>query len=188
MQESWNRILAWVEANAPGLLDHLNEGADRAELAEAEARLSMRLPTALRTFYTLQNGTSGFAVFPALEDDQSAFGPLTLDEIEFLEIEEDSAAPAEADFEVDPGIRPEFWNDLWIPFAAPGDRGDYLILDLAPARGGRAGQVIEWRHDTDERRLVAPSLEAFLRQLADGLEAGRYIYSEEQGVMRAAER
>ena len=53
MQESWSRILAWVEANAPALLDHLNEGADRGELGEAEARLSVRLPTALRTFYTL---------------------------------------------------------------------------------------------------------------------------------------
>ena len=139
MQESWSRILAWVEANAPALLDHLNEGADRGELGEAEARLSVRLPTALRTFYTLQNGTSGFAVFPALEDDQSAFGPLALDEIEFLEVDEDASATTEDDFDADVGIRAEFWNDLWIPFAAPGDRGDYLILDLAPARGGRAG-------------------------------------------------
>ena len=187
MHESWSRILAWVEANAPELLDHLNDGADRAELAEAETRLSMRLPTALRTFYALQNGTSGFAVFPALEDDQSAFGPLTLDEIEFLELDEDSDATSEDDFDADPGIRAEFWNDLWIPFAAPGDRGDYLILDLAPARGGRAGQVIEWRHDTNERRFVAASLEALLGQLANGLEAGRYVYDDERGVTQAGE-
>jgi len=176
VQKDWARILAWVERNAPDLLHHLNEGADRAELAETETRLMMRLPTALRTFYTLQNGTVGFAIFPALDDDQSAFGPLSLDEIEFVELVEDSDEMSEEDFDVDSGIRREFWNDLWIPFAAASDRGDYLMLDLAPARGGRAGQVIEWRHDTNERRLFALSLDALLEQTADNMEAGRYVY------------
>jgi cell wall assembly regulator SMI1 len=186
VEQHWNRILAWVEQHAPDLLDHLEPGAERAELAEAETRLSMRLPTALRTFYTLQNGTVGFAIFPALEPDQSAFGPLAVDEIEFLEIDEDddSGEMTEDDFDADPGIRREFWNEMWIPFAAAGDRGDFLILDMAPDRGGRPGQVIEWRHDTNERRLVAPSLEHLLKQVAEGMEAGRYVYDEEAGVRR----
>jgi cell wall assembly regulator SMI1 len=59
------------------------------------------------------------------------------------------------------------------------------MLDMAPARGGRVGQVIEWRHDTNERRLVAPSLEALLKQTAEGLEAGRFVYDGEAGVRRA---
>ena len=94
-------------------------------------------------FYALHNGTTGFRIFPALDADQSAFGPLSIDEVEFFEVEDEddsrSADPAE-DFEVDSGVRPEFWNPNWIPFAAPQDRGDYLMLDFAPARGGlRAG-------------------------------------------------
>ena len=183
MDAHWSRIVAWVERHAPELLDHLEPGADRAELAEAEQRLSMRLPTALRTFYALQNGTIGFAVFPALEPDQSAFGPLSLDEIEFIELDEDSDE-TEDDFDADPGVRPEFWNPMWIPFAAAGDRGDYLMLDMAPLRGGHAGQVIEWRHDTNERRIVAPSLDVLLKQVAEGMEAGRFSYDEEEGLRR----
>ena len=184
MQQHWSRILTWVEANAPDLLDHLEPGAERADLAAAEARLMMRLPTALRTFYGFHNGTIDFAVLPALEPDQSAFGPLSLDEIEFIELEEDSDE-TEDDFDADPGVRPEFWNPMWIPFAAAGDRGDYLMLDMAPARGGRAGQVIEWRHDTNERRLVAPSLEALLKQVADGMKVGKYAYDADAGLRRA---
>ena len=184
MQEQWHRILAWLEANAPDLLDALEPPAERAELAEAEARLSMRFPTALRAFYALQNGTIAFGVFPALDDDQSAFGPLPLEEVEFIELDEDSEEMTQAAFEVDAGVRPEFWNANWIPFAAAADRGDFLMLDLAPARGGRIGQVIEWRHDTNERRLVAASLEALLKQVADGLVNGTYVRSRELGVRR----
>jgi cell wall assembly regulator SMI1 len=185
MQSDWQRILTWVEANAPDLLDFLEAPAARAELTETETRLSMRLPTALRNFYGLQNGTTAFGVFPALEEEQSAFGPLPLDEIEFLELDEDDGGNADEGFDVDAGVRAEFWNRDWIPFAAAADRGDYLMLDMAPAPGGRIGQVIEWRHDTNERRLVAPSLEALLKQTAEGLEAGRLVYDGEAGVRRA---
>jgi cell wall assembly regulator SMI1 len=184
MKDDWQRIVRWVEANAPDLLDFLEPPADRAHMAETETRLSMRLPTALHTFYGLQNGTAAFGVFPALEEEQSAFGPLSLDEIEFLELDDDGR-DAEEGFDVDAGVRPEFWNPDWIPFAAAADRGDYLMLDMAPAPGGRIGQVIEWRHDTNERRLVAPSLETLLRQTAEGLEAGRFVYDGEAGVRRA---
>ena len=184
MQAHWQRILICVEANAADLLDFLEPPADCAELAEAETRLSMRLPTALRNFYALHNGTTAFGVFPALEEEQSAFGPLPLDEVEFLEVEDESDADPEEEFDVDPGVRAEFWNPNWIPFAAAADRGDYLMLDMSPARGGRIGQVIEWRHDTSERRIVAPSLEALLRQTADGLEAGSILYDGEAGLRR----
>ena len=183
MHAAWQRIVAWVEAQAPDLLDFLEPPADRAELAEAERRLSMRLPVVLRTFYGLQNGTTGFAVFPALDADQSAFGPLPLDEMEFLEADEDDDT-TEADFDVDPGVRPEFWHPNWVPFAAATDRGDYLMLHLASARGGRIGQVIEWRGETNERRLVAPSLDAMLERIADGMEAGLYVRSRELGFRR----
>jgi cell wall assembly regulator SMI1 len=185
MQSDWTRITTWIEHNAPDLLEHLEPAADRSELAETETRLSMRLPTLLRTFYTLQNGTTAFAIFPAIEPHQPAFGALPLDEIEFIEPDEDSDE-SEADFAADPGVRPEFWNPHWIPFAA-NDAGDYLMLDFAPARDGRPGQVLEWRHDTNERRVTAVSLEALLKQVADGLEAGKYAYDEELGVVRGAE-
>jgi cell wall assembly regulator SMI1 len=196
MEADWQRILAWVETHAPDLLDLQAPPADRTDLADAERRLSMRLPTALRTFYTLQNGPPEFAVFPALDPELSAFGPLSLDEIEFVEIEDEDDAPKPAkrrgrgepppeDFDADPGVRGEFWNPNWIPFAAATDRGDYLMLDFAPARGGRPGQVIEWRHDTNERRLAAASLPALLKQTADAMEAGRTAWDENRGARRA---
>ena len=186
MESHWRRILAWVEANAPDLLDFLEPPAERADLAETERRLSMRLPTALHAFYALQNGTPAFAVFPALEPDQAAFGPLPLDEIEFLEVDDEDSDETDEDFEVDPAIRPEFWNPLWIPFAAANDRGDHLMLDLSPTRAGRPGQVIEWRHDTNERRLVASSLEAMLKGIAEAMESGQVLYDIAGGLRRSS--
>ena len=186
MESHWGRILAWVEANATDLLDFLEPPADRADLVDAERRLSMRLPTALHAFYALQNGTPAFAVFPALEPDQAAFGPLPVEEIEFLEVDDEDSDETEDDFEVDPAIRPEFWNPLWIPFAAANDRGDHLMLDLSPTRAGLPGQVIEWRHDTNERRLVAPSLEAMLKGIAERMELGRLVYDAADGLRSAS--
>lgn len=193
MREPWQRILSWVESHARELRVFLEPGADAGELGEAERRLSMRLPTVLREFYGLQNGTSLFAVFPALESQQTAFGPLPLDEIEFVEEDEDAPArrarrrrkrAAEDAFEADPGVRPEFWNRNWIPFAAASDRGDYLMVDFAPTRAGRPGQVVEWRHETNERRLVATSLTHLMDRTAADMEAGRIVYDRERGVRR----
>src|SRR5688572_7111294 len=98
VEQEWQRIVAWVEANAPDLMDELEPGVDRAELAEAERRLSMRLPAVVRAFFQLQNGTTGFRVFPALDGDQSAFAPLAIDEVEFYEVDDEEEDEADEGF------------------------------------------------------------------------------------------
>jgi cell wall assembly regulator SMI1 len=87
--------------------------------------------------------------------------------------------------EPDPGIRSDWWNVGWIPLASDG-AGDSLCVDLAPAPGGRKGQLITMIHDDSPRPLVAGSFHEWLSALADGMESGAYVFSEyDEGVVRA---
>jgi ankyrin repeat protein len=70
----------------------------------------------------------------------------------------------------DAGVRADWWNEKWIPFAGDGG-GDFLCLDQAPDKGGIAGQVVLFRHDDPRRRRVAPSLTALLADVAEQWEA-----------------
>ena len=68
----------------------------------------------------------------------------------------------------DPRIAPGWFQPGWLPFASFGGSTLLLILDLAPARKGRSGQVIAFTHDPDQIEYVASSFE---RCLAESLAA-----------------
>lgn len=79
------------------------------------------------------------------------------------------------------GIREDWWNVNWIPFAANGG-GDYFCIDLAPAVGGTKGQVISHNHETGEHKKIARSLRVWLHQLAYDLRDGKHTYDEDEGL------
>jgi cell wall assembly regulator SMI1 len=57
-------------------------------------------------------------------------------------------------------VRKHYTNLRWLPFARDGDGNSYAV-DMDPAEGGRAGQVIVIGPDEDLRRVLAPSLKEF---------------------------
>nr|BFD93877.1 hypothetical protein KitaXyl93_52370 [Kitasatospora sp. Xyl93] len=70
-------------------------------------------------------------------------------------------------------------HPAWLPFATGGD-GNYLAVDLAPARDGRPGQVIRIGRDHDEGpQYVAESVTALFRRYSDQLAAGAYEVDED---------
>jgi cell wall assembly regulator SMI1 len=70
-------------------------------------------------------------------------------------------------------IRPDWWHPRWVPLTT--DHFGYMkCLDLAPANGGRVGQVIYWCHDDPSRGVVALGLTDWLAGFADALEQGEY--------------
>lgn len=58
-------------------------------------------------------------------------------------------------------VHREYWRPGWLPFSLDGGGNSYAV-DLAPAPGGTYGQVIVIGPDEDLRRVLAPSLAAFL--------------------------
>jgi cell wall assembly regulator SMI1 len=71
-------------------------------------------------------------------------------------------------------VRNLWWDPGWFPIASNG-RGDHLMIDFCPAKNGTYGQLIEWLHDDEERKLLAPSFTAWLTSVADSLESGSYV-------------
>jgi cell wall assembly regulator SMI1 len=81
----------------------------------------------------------------------------------------------------EPEVEPVWWHEKWIPVAAD-SHGDMILLDMAPRREGKAGQVI--RHSSIEGPAVSGH-QCFLEWLKDydaDLRSGQYEVDED-GVL-----
>ena len=54
------------------------------------------------------------------------------------------------------------------------------MLDFDPGEGGTFGQIIDHSHEIGPRSLLAASWSEWLHQLADDLEAEKYVYVDEE--------
>jgi cell wall assembly regulator SMI1 len=176
--ESWKLIKKWLKENAPGW-KALQRGAAATKIADAEEQLGLRFPEELRESYALHNG--GGQIFPNLLDISFYLMPLA-------EVVQDWKSQKQllegGDFDHGRarsarGIRKEWWNTGWVPFASNGG-GDLFCIDLAPAPGGAVGQVISHNHETGEHGLLAPSLRSWLHELAYNLRDGKYTFDEDE--------
>jgi cell wall assembly regulator SMI1 len=59
---------------------------------------------------------------------------------------------------------------------------------MGPSTEGSVGQIIRVWHDDPRRSVVANGYEAWLGSFADGLDAGRYVYSDDYGGLILRER
>ncbi|HEV3006165.1 MAG TPA: hypothetical protein VGX78_16975 [Pirellulales bacterium] len=58
-----------------------------------------------------------------------------------------------------------------------------MFLDLDPAPAGRRGQIIDWHHVIGPTRVIAARLGDWLNAIAEGLEAGHYVYVESENIV-----
>jgi cell wall assembly regulator SMI1 len=175
METVWARIESWLKENAQPVFEKLNPGATEAEISAAEKYLRQSLPSDVKALYRFRNGQAanspslfyGFRWF----DIAAAANAWTMFD------GEPSCEPSRHHVP-DPGVK-KAWTDAgWVPFMWDGT-GDYHCIDLAPAEGGTVGQIISFLHDSDDRPLLASSLEAFLEEFAAQLEQGKLVYVEE---------
>lgn len=188
VESSWARIVGWLTDHVPQAISAFQKPTSSDELDAAAEALGIELPDDFRRLYQLNNGVDpdgeAIGLFPSEDEwDEMAFVPCALEqivgdwEIQKDLLEDGSFADSEPE-SCDDGVKNEWWNLGWVPFAWDGG-GDYYCIDLAPTAGGTAGQVITHNHETGEHRILATSLSAYLSQLADGLEAGLYEYSDD---------
>ena len=136
-------------------LDDLNAPATDAEITTLEQQLGATLPADYVQVLRQHNGQRGLAggLFDGQEflSAQNAFAQWQIwkglyDAGRFEALHSSPAA----------GVRTDWWNPRWIPFTHDGG-GNHLCLDLDPAEGGTAGQVITVWHDSGERALAGSS-------------------------------
>lgn len=174
----WERIEAWLAANAPDVAAGPNPPATPAQLDETERELGVRFPESVRASYLRHNGQSAdspwflygweWLSLERIRDEWKVWKDL-LDGGDFEGIRSDADGST---------VRDDWWNPAWIPLTYSGS-GDHHCLDLAPGPQGTAGQIIEMWHDEGSRPVLAPSFEAWLASFAEGLETGEWVTSDD---------
>ena len=182
--ESWRAIEQWLHDNAPGW-KALAKGATAKQLSGAEASLGLKLPLDVRESYESHNGSDERGFFPPADGESDGYALLPLAKV----VQEWKAWNALLDSgeftgqrgKSAKGIRRDWWNRKWIPLASNGG-GDFYCLDLAPAAGGKMGQIITMNHETGQHRLLASSLAEWLRRFSSDLAGGSFRYRKGQGL------
>jgi cell wall assembly regulator SMI1 len=179
MEVSWRRIVAWYEANTPPGTLCLPAGASQAAVGAAEAKLGLRLPDDLRSFYLRHDGLGGswllyFGEFLSLAG-------LVMQWEWYAEMERtaDPADPLYQTKAISGPIKPVWWSSLRLPITD--NSGNHTMIDLDPPSGGAVGQVIEYDHEVGPTRVLAPSFATWLARIATALETGKLVWNDKHG-------
>ncbi|MGW1978199.1 SMI1/KNR4 family protein [Streptomyces sp. NPDC001889] len=176
------RFHAYLERRAAilGRPEPLPPPVSAAALNEAERRIGRSLPADLRALYLISDGDG-------IDDDHRCL----LGDSAWLPLEDLVAAHADhrepvwfgwdlawdaVVLDADPPrtVRRCGGHPAWLPFASSED-GNYLAVDLAPARDGRPGQIIRIGRDHDGGpSRVADSVTSLLGHQLRLLEQGAY--------------
>lgn len=192
VSDTWNRIEAWLAANASMIRKSFRPAAKASALKKLQTKIGLTLPTdfieSLARFEG-QKEDAEHGLFPIADKFLGAMPACQLFSIVEIDREWsmlkgllDDGEFAGSQSRPQSGVRDDWWNPGWVPIAGNGG-GDSFCLDMAPDEGGSVGQVIYFFHDMKNRPLIAPSFSAWLEELAGGLESGRYVFDEDNGII-----
>jgi cell wall assembly regulator SMI1 len=171
---TWDRIEAWLRANAPTTDEHLGVPARQAEIPPV-ATLVGELPDDLVAWWRRSCGTTRPSDALLL----TGHAPYSIDEavacrammLTIAGCEDDATL---ADLSAEPAGSPSWnWLPMWLPIA--GDTGgDHLFVDLRP--GPERGCVTRW-YATEAATMEPtwPDVATMLAEIADALEHDRDI-------------
>ena len=137
----------------------LKKGATLEQISRLEARLGQSLDPLLRQLLERHDGqlAAGEPLFGSMW--LSGCGEIAADWDVLTTLLRDGDFSERSVFP-GMGVAAVWWSEAWIPFATNWG-GDHICLDMDPA-GGSVGQVISFRHDMPERRLLADDLGSWL--------------------------
>lgn len=182
MEQIWQRIEAWLAANAVPIANGLNPPASVKELTDTEQFLGVHFPQDVRESYLHHNGQAcdspwmmdgwEWLSLERIRDEWKVWKDL-LDGGDFEGIQSDTDGSA---------VSTDWWNPAWIPLTYSFS-GDHHCLDLAPGPQGTVGQIIEMWHDEGSRPIIAGSFKTWLSDFADALENDELVLSDEYGSL-----
>ena len=183
MDEIWTRLETFLQQNSPQIYAGLAPGATQAEIAETEARCGFPFPADERQSYLRHNGQllaeQGFSMSVGGQFIPGFFGLWSLAQVsdlwEFYYCP-GIDAPISDDEATDPRVKRVFLDPGWVGFAWD-IGGNQICLDFDPALGGNVGQIVEFDHEAEGQRCLAPSFRAWMEMLVSDLETGRLVWN-----------
>jgi cell wall assembly regulator SMI1 len=160
------RLDQWLARHRKRFQQNLQPGASEAELDALGKSLGKPVPAGLRTLLGWHNGQG---------DDFVGY-------FENHWLLMNTATIAVAKQELDAGAV-DGWNAAWIPFLDD-DGGDFLVLDTSQSEP----PVLAFYLDAPPARVVAKSLEAWVKDFVDATLAGDYFEEPERGTFTRNEK
>jgi cell wall assembly regulator SMI1 len=169
MKATLKRLEQWAKAQELDLNEDFFPPAEVEDIEDLEKHLGLKLPPDYRALLEWHNGedviTGMFADWQLL----STEGVMQEWEV-WKGLSDDGIFDENHETVVCNGpVKQRWWHSAWIPITSDGN-GNNHCLDLSPAQGGKAGQIITLFHESGERTVLAPSLKEWLDALAHALE------------------
>ena len=169
---AWERIVGWLRSNAPASAEALRPGASDEEIAHLEEELGFEIPDVLEVWLRMNNGSTAKDSAKPIPGGGTARLPhrdsiVLPGGMRFLGCEEVARRRAEYLHIAQDIGDAEYWRPSWIPVMEKSDGPYGVILD---ARNPPGPPPLLTFDEGDYPSFFLPSLEDFLRPLADLLE------------------
>ena len=158
--ESWQRLDGWLQSMPAAAPEGFKAPACDAEIHLLEGALGAKLPDDFVASVKIHNGQADRCMGCFNGDNLLDVRGILREWTSWRDLVVEGAFDGITS-DPDGGIKDDWFNLQWIPFAANG-MGDCLCLDLDPAPGGTVGQVIRVLHDDERRECLAASYEQWL--------------------------
>jgi len=174
IQNSWSEIEEWHRANAPRLLENLQDGASDQQIDEFEAATGVSLPEDYKASLKLHNGDVYIYDYQYLSLDGVLNKWLMMTHLSADGVF-DGRNPVDAGGGV---IQNTWWQRGWVPFAVDGG-GNMICIDVAPAANGIVGQLLYMELQSGPGISQYKSFREWLERYRDDLHRGFYTVDED---------
>jgi cell wall assembly regulator SMI1 len=177
-ERAWTRIVVWLARYAPEIAQALPAGASGDAIAALEAELGVALPTDLRRFLELADGTAGrLVVFPVWSA-RAGYSPWQVYSArgmaqmrrQILALYGGVSSPTE------PQAQTDAWDRAWLPLGDPEYSRHLMCVDLRGAPDGAVFFV--GIGEGGEPTAVAASFAELLERAADAMERGQVVAAD----------
>ncbi|KUN73331.1 hypothetical protein AQJ46_08980 [Streptomyces canus] len=171
---AWERIVRWLRRNAPVSAEALRPGASDEEIARLNEELGFDIPDVLEVWLRMNNGSTAKDSAKPIPGGGTARLPhrdsiVLPGGMRFLGCEDVARRRSEYLHIAQDIGDDEYWRPSWIPVMEKSDGPYGVILDAQNAPGPPPLLTFD---EGDYPTFFLPSLEDFLRPLADLLETG----------------
>ena len=182
MERLWHKYRQWLGVHFKEGIDALNVGASEEQLSQLEASIGKKLPNDYRDWLKIHNGQADDSVGLLYSNEFLSTSRLVSEWQVMNQLLDDGKFSHTSESEPADAIKPDWWNNNWLPISSDGN-GNLVCIDLSPGAKGTLGQIIDFDHETVHRTLLAKSFREYISNYLHDLESERYSYSDDYGAL-----